>query len=111
MGWTIQHLPGHTPWLSYTQVANLMRVVERELPARDFRALRPLTVHRSDAWMELTPKQAGAIRDALHLAADSLDQRPLLRGRLEAREWAQLARDVATAADAAAQFGKPWRWS
>lgn len=111
MGWTIQHLPGHTPWLSYTQVANLMRVVERELPARDFRALRALTVHRTDCWMELTPKQAGAIRDALNTAAKVLDRRPPVRGRREAREWAQLARDVATAADAAARSGRPWRWS
>jgi hypothetical protein len=107
MGWTIQHLE-HTR--SYTQIANLMDHVATELRPKEMRPLAPLVTPHRDGYFALTPRQAADIRDALRTAADRLDRRWLLRGRREARDWAQFARTIAAAADTAARSGRPWHW-
>lgn len=111
MGWHIPHLPGSVPHVSYGGIAQLIEVVEEELPERQFRPFAPLAVGRGDTRIEFPQQQARAIRDALREAADRLERRPWLRGRREAREWAVLARDIAEAADTAARSGRPWVWS
>jgi hypothetical protein len=115
MGLSIQHLPGDNDHLSCLQIENLVKHARSALPAGRQKALQPMldAINTSGVYPphQFTRQQVVSIRDALREAADRLDKRPLLRGRREARGWAELARDVATAADTAARSGKPWRWS
>jgi hypothetical protein len=102
MGWTIQYLPGRTEQRSYTAVYDALAAAQAKLPPAKATAFNPL-LNRSDCWVELTPQQTDAIRDALK----AVIRRPWLRNR----DSLFLLRDLAEAADTAARSGQPWRWS
>lgn len=102
MGWTIQHAPGHTNTRPCALVADALRAAQAKLPRQRAAAL-DILLGRSGDPFELTPKQAGQIRDALNAAA----RRIVLRDR----RYLVVIRDLAKAADTAHRSGRPWRWS
>ncbi|MGP4114679.1 DUF7739 domain-containing protein [Streptomyces sp. 4N509B] len=103
MGWTIQHIPGRTECRSYSAVHDALRAAQAKLSPVKAAAFSPLLDRHGDAWVELTPQQTEAIRDALKAA--------ISRVWLRNRDSLFLLRDLAEAADTAARSGQPWRWN
>jgi hypothetical protein len=99
MGWSYGG-----PTRSALQFDNLAREVAHVLPARQWRPLRGMfeRVSRADGPFTVSPSDAKRFGEALRSAAG--------HPKVDAG-WAAFALDIATAADAAANCGRPWRWS
>lgn len=104
MGWAIQHIPGRTENRPYTLVADTLTAAISVLLPRQAAVLNGI-LNARDAYLELTPQQAAAVRDALHAAARRIRWTPMLR------QYLVVIRDIAEAADTAARSGRPWVWS
>lgn len=102
MGWTIQHIPGRTDQRPAALVADALWAAQSKLPTHQANALGHLLGRSGDPF-ELTPQQAGQIRDALNAAARRI--------KIRDRRYLVVIRDLAKAADTAHRSGRPWRWS
>ncbi|KIZ16852.1 hypothetical protein [Streptomyces natalensis] len=104
MGWNIFHGTDRNNEIcrSYTTISNLAQAVADVLPARDWRTLAPVLNHRyGDAYFSVPAADAGRIASLLHKAASHRRMPP---------DFGDLARELANAAQAAANARQPWEW-
>lgn len=102
MGWTISHGTATHIRRSYTSIAQLGDQLAHVLPGRDWRVLAPRFARRSEAWITVSHRDAGGMARALRAAADH---------RKMPADWARLARELADAAQKAANARQAWEWS
>ncbi|MFJ3950296.1 hypothetical protein ACIPXV_09525 [Streptomyces libani] len=104
MGWTISHGTDRNNEIdcSYTTISNLAKAVADVLPGRDWRILAPVLNESSgDGRFSVPAAEAGRIATLLRKAA---------RHRRMPQNWGGLARELADAADRAANARQPWEW-
>lgn len=104
MGWDISHGTDRNGEIqrSHTTISNLAQAVADVLPGRDWRILAPVLNYRSgDAFFSVPAAEAGRIAGLLRKAASH---------RRMPRDWGDLARELADAADRAANARQSWEW-
>lgn len=102
MGWTISHGTDRNNEIdcSYTTISNFAQAVADVLPARDWRTLAPVLNDRSgDGRFSVPAAEASRIAGLLRKAAGQ---------RRMPSDWADLARELADAADRAANARQVW---
>jgi len=100
MGWSISH--GIRNTRSATTIHNLAQHLAHVLPAADWRAIEPVFGKRPDGPFRVPHGEARRIAAALRRAA-SHPKMPA--------DWGQFARELADAAQNAANARQSWEWS
>ncbi|MGW2920399.1 DUF7739 domain-containing protein [Streptomyces angustmyceticus] len=103
MGWTISHGTEANGLISpsYRSISVLGQHLAYVLPARDWRSMAPAFGNRSGDPFTVPAAKAAHIAGLLRVAAGH---------RLMPHDRAQLARQLADAADRAAKARQPWEW-
>lgn len=103
MAWNISHGTDRNNEVltSYSHMGSLCEHLTHVLSSREWRVLKPAFGTRSGDPFRISPKDAGRMATVLHAAATH---------HLMPAEFARTARDLADAANRAANARQPWEW-